>query len=288
MTRAAPFALAMALAFASGCATSLTTRQTARTLDPGHFSADAAVGVEVPLGSLAQVTVVGVQQTEKLLAAVASKTPYAVTDQDKQDLVSAGVVLLVNPPSIDWEGGVRAGVLPNLDAGLRYSINALRVDAKYRFFQDVQDTSRLDVAVGLGVSRYFFSNVAFDALEFVHLGEYSRWDIEVPVYFSREWGEWIRAYASAKYVYGHTDLDENLVATAEQATYLTGIDFQLQDTVHTHFIGATAGLKVGYRWVFVVAELTGGWALGSVRVLGVDRSLAGLILFPALGVEVQL
>ncbi|HEY8207359.1 MAG TPA: hypothetical protein VIG99_07760, partial [Myxococcaceae bacterium] len=181
------------LALASGCATSLTTRQTARTLDPGHFSADAAVGVEVPLGTLAQVTVVGVQQTEKLLDAVASKTPYAVTDQDKQDLISAAVVLLVNPPSIDWEGGVRAGVLPNLDVGLRYSINALRADAKYRFFQDVQGSSRMDVAAGLGFSRYFFSNVIFDALEFVHLGEYSRWDLEVPVYFSREWGDWIRA-----------------------------------------------------------------------------------------------
>lgn len=282
----APLAAMLVLA-ASGCATSLSTRQAARTLDPGRFSADAAVGVGLPVGTIAQVGGVGVQQAQKLLAAVSAQTPYAVTEQDKQDLISAAVALLVNPPSVGWEGGVRAGVLENLDVGLRYSVNALRGDVKYRFFQDVKPESRLDVAAGLAVSRYLFSNPAFEVLEFIHLGEFSRWDIEVPVYVSREWGEWVRAYAAAKYIYSRTELDENLVATAEQATYLTGIDFQLSDVVHTHFVGATAGLKVGYRWVYLVAEVTGGYALGSVRVLGAERSLAGLVLFPSLGVDVQ-
>jgi hypothetical protein len=232
--------------------------------------------------------VAGEQQTQKLLAAVASRTPYAVTDQDKQDLISAAVALLVNPPSVDWEVGVRAGLLPNLDAGLRYGVNAVRLDVKYRFFQDVKGDSRVDVAVGLAGSHYLFDNPAFSVLEFVNLGEFSRWDIEVPVYASYEWSDWIRAYAAAKYIYSRTELDENLVTDAEQATYLTGIDFQLQDTLHTHFVGASVGLKVGYRWAFLVAELTGGYALGSVRVLGADRSLSGVILFPTLGVEVQL
>lgn len=277
-----------ALLLTSGCATSLATRQTARTLDPGHFSVDAAVGAEVPLGTLAQVTVAGEQQTQKLLAAVASRTPYAVTDQDKQDLIAAAVALLVNPPSVDWEGGVRAGVLPNLDAGLRYSVNALRGDLKYRFFQKVDGDQRTDVAIGLSVSKYLFSSPLFDALEFVNLGDFSRWDIEVPVYISHEWGDVVRLYGCAKYIYSRTEVDENLVSTSEQASFLTGLDFQLSDTVHTHFLGATAGLKVGYRWVYVVGELTAGYALGSVRVLGADRPLSGLILFPALGVEVQL
>jgi len=272
----------------SSCATSLATRQTARTLDPGHFSVDAAVGAEVPLGTLAQVAVAGEQQTQKLLAAVASQTPYAVTDQDKQDLISAGVALLLNPPSIDWEGGVRAGVFPNLDIGARYSVNAVRGDLKYRFFEKVDGDQRTDVAAGLAVSKYLFSSPIFDALEFVHLGEFSRWDIEVPVYASHEWGEYVRVYAAAKYLYSRTELDENLVATSAQATFLSGIDFQLSDTLHTHFIGATAGIQIGYRWVFLVAEVTGGYALGSVRVLGEDRSLSGVILLPALGVEVRL
>ena len=282
----ASLAAAMLLA-ASGCATSLSTRQTARTLDPGHFSADAAVGAGVPVGTIAQVAGVGTQQAGKLLDAVSTQTPYAVTDQDKQDLVSAAVALVVNPPSVGWEGGVRAGVLENLDLGLRYSVSALRGDVKYRFFQDAQPESRLDVAAGLAVSRYLFSSPAFEVLEFVKLDDFSRWDVEVPVYVSRQWGDWLHAYGAAKYIYSRTELDENLVATAEQATYLSGIDFQLSDTVHTHFIGATAGLKVGYRWVFLVAELTGGYALGSVRVLGAERSLAGVVLYPSLGLEIR-
>lgn len=280
--------LAGVAALLSGCATSLATRQTARTLDPGHFSLDGAVGAEVPLGTIAAVTVAGEQQTQKLLAAVASQTPYAVSDQDKQDLISASVALLLNPPSVDWEGGVRAGVLPNLDMGVRYSVNAFRGDLKYRFYQRVDGDQRTDVAAGLGVSKYLFANPIFDALEFVNLGDFSRWDIEVPFYASHEWGEYVRVYGAAKYVYSRTEVDENLVSTAQQASFLTGLDLQISDTVHTHFIGATAGLKVGYRWVFVVAEITGGYALGSVRVLGADRSLSGVILFPALGVEVQL
>lgn len=232
-----PAASLAALLLSSGCATSLATRQTARTLEPGHFSVDAAVGAEVPLGTIAQVAGVGTQQTQKLLNAVQSQTPYAVTDQDKQDLVAAAVALVVNPPSFGWEGGVRAGLLPDLDLGVRYSVNALRADAKYRFFQDVQPESRLDVAAGLAVSRYLFSNPAFEALEFIDLGDFSRWDVEVPVYASREWGEWLRLYGAAKYIYSRTQVDERLVATALQATFLTGIDFLFADVVHTHFVG---------------------------------------------------
>jgi len=288
-TRSAPTVLAVAmLALASGCATSLSTRQTARTLDLGHFSVDVAAGAELPVGTLVQVVTVGTQQSQKLIGAVTAQTPYTVTDQDKQDIISAAVALLVNPPSVGWEGGVRAGTFPNMDVGVRYSVNALRGDVKYRFFQDVQEESRVDVAAGLAVSRYLFSNPAFEVLEFVDLGHFSRWDIEVPVYVSREWGDWVRAYGAAKYIYSRTEVDENLVATAEQASFLLGLDFRLSDVVHTHFIGATAGVKVGYRWVFVVAEITGGYALGSVRVLGEDRSLSGAIFYPALGLEVQL
>src|SRR2546430_16171808 len=94
-----PPSLATLLLLVSGCATSLATRQTARTLDPGHFSADAAGGAEVPLGTLAQVAAAGEQQSQKLLAAVASPTSYAVTDQDKQELVSAAVALPGGPPA---------------------------------------------------------------------------------------------------------------------------------------------------------------------------------------------
>lgn len=281
-------AVLAALLLGPGCATSLATRQTARTLEPGHFSVDAAAGAGLPLGTIAQVVGVGGAQTRKLLDAVQSRTPYAVTDQDKQELISAAVALVVNPPSVGWEGGVRAGVLPDLDLGLRYSVNALRGDVKYRFFQDAQPGSRLDVAAGLAVSRYLFSNPAVEVLEFVQMGDFSRWDVEVPVYASREWGEWLRIYGAVKYIYSRTELDENLVATADQATYLTGIDFRLNDVLHTHFVGGTAGLKIGYRYVYFVAELTAGYALGSVRVLGAERSLAGPVLFPALGVDVQL
>src|SRR5262245_41478832 len=112
--RSAPTIAAAVLALASGCATSLSTRQTARTLDLGHFSVDMAAGAELPLGTISQTAAVGVQQSQKLLAAVRGQMPYTVTDQDKQDIISAAVALLVNPPSVGWEGGVRAGTLPNL------------------------------------------------------------------------------------------------------------------------------------------------------------------------------
>jgi hypothetical protein len=280
---------------AGSCATSLATRQTARPLEQGHFSVELGPGFFLPLGTVARVTELGADLTGRLLEAVRTQTPYQLTPEEQQDLLTAGVALAVLPPSPAWDVSARAGVLPHLDAGLRYSINALRADAKVRLIEHVDDLTaesaaraRSDVAVGIAVSRYLFKNPAFEVLEFVEMGDFSRWDVEVPLYISREWGETFRLYGAAKYLYSRTDLDERLVSTAEQAAVITGLDLMVNPTVHAHFIGASVGVKLGYRHLFVLLELTGGYTFASVRLAGQERSLSGPALYPALGLEVVL
>ena len=37
-----------------------------------------------------------------------------------------------------------------------------------------------DFAIGFAGSKYFFSNPVITVLEYVQLGDFSRWDVEVP------------------------------------------------------------------------------------------------------------
>jgi len=280
--------LALALC---GCASTLTTHQLAKAIKPGHAQVNLGAGAYVPVGTIGSLVGEGVRQVEAFQASVQSGTPYQVTPEDQQRLLTAAIALAVLPPSLSQELTVRTGILQNWDAGLRYSINAVRLDSKYQLVHQGDDDElapghrSFDVSVGLGVSRYLFDSPAFDVLDYVQMGDFSRWDLEVPVYVSWEWGEWARAYLAPKYVWSRTELDANLVNTSATASLLLGLDVSAPETVDTHFFGTSAGVMLGYKYAFLVLEMTGGYTLCRPYVLGQRRDLGGLTLYPSAALD---
>ncbi len=301
-------ALVLALA-ATGCATSLSTLQIARPVEPKHFQVSVGAGLYAPLGSVGSVVAQGVKQAEAATAAAKAGTPYSLSPDDQQDLLTAGIGLAVLTPGFGYEMSARTGLMNNLDVGLRYNVTSLRLDTKYRLLhagngaerplpgsmpvggapdaplQSPPATRSYDLAIGLGVSRYFFSNPVFSVLEYVQLDDFSRWDFEVPLYLSAEFGEVFKLYAAPKYVYSRTTLDEKLVNYSEEATNLTGFDVTLPTEVHSHFVGSTIGMAVGYRWVHLMLEMTGGYTFCDPVVFGQRRKLGGVTLQPAVALN---
>jgi hypothetical protein len=304
--------LLSAAVFATGCATTLSTFQTARPLEKGHLQLTGGMGIYAPLGPT--VTVVGqaIKQGERITTAIANNEQVTLSEEDQQELLTAGIALAVMPPGQGQELSVRAGLAENFDMGFRYSVNALRLDAKYRVGHSGDeipsasqyrlwgklpedapkpeykpDMRSMDIALGLAVSKYLFKNPVFDVLEFVQLGDFSRWDIEVPVYLSMTFGDIFSLYAAPKYIYSHTSLDEKLVNYSQQGSNITGLDLALPAEVHTHFIGATGGLALGYRYVHVMLELTSGYTICNPWVFGRQRSLGGVTLYPGVGVSLK-
>lgn len=277
------FLLALA-GLAVGCATPLSTMQTAKTLAPGQVQVTGSMGVFVPVGTLASVVDVGIDQGREAKRAIEEDRPYTLTEEDQQRLLTAGLALVVAPPGVNPELMVRVGLLDGFDVGGRYNGNSLRFDGKVRLAHGGPGPRRsYDLALGLGVSKYLFSGAVMDVLEVVQMGDFSRTDVEVPLYLSAEYGDVFKLYGAPKYVFSHTRLDAQLVDFSQQGKPVTGFDASLPSSVNSHFVGTTVGFAVGYRYVHFYAELTGGYVFCNPHVFGQKRDLGGMTFLPSIG-----
>lgn len=286
--------LVVVLAAVTGCASNLSSLQTAVPIEPGHVRLQTGAGVYVPLGSAAHAWDAGRSAMDRLRFIHQAGSPYQATLEEQEALLTAGLSLAVFPPSGGYEVGVRTGVVKDVDVGFRYAVNSVRLDAKWRFFHlgdpaEVNEFSRrsVDVAVGLGVTRYVLQSPVLELLELVQVDDFSRWDLEVPLYFSQETGGIFKLYASPKYIFSHTTLDERLVEFSGGASSVTGLDLQLPMVVRSHFVGVTGGFAIGFKYAHLYLELTAGNTFCNVDVLGSNRALGGLTIYPAAGLGLE-
>ncbi|RKG80127.1 hypothetical protein [Corallococcus terminator] len=283
--RSLPVLLLLGLASVTvGCATPLSTMQTAKTLSPGQVQVTGSMGVFVPVGTLVDVVDVGIDQGREARDAIEEGRPYNLSEEDQQRLLTAGIALVVAPPGVNPELMVRVGIVDGLDLGGRFSGNSLRFDGKVRLAHGGEAKNRsYDLALGLGVSKHLFSGAVLDVLEVVQLGDFNRFDVEVPLYLSAEYGDVFKLYGAPKYVYSHTRMDPQLVDFSQQGAPVTGFDVSLPTSVSSHFVGSTVGFALGYRYVHIYAELTGGYVICKPDLFGAKRNLGGVTFQPSIG-----
>lgn len=281
---------------AAGCASTLSSLQTAVPVEPRHVQVTGGYGVYLPLGPAADAVAQGVKQANKAIVAARDHGNYELSEEDAQQIFTAGIGLATMPPGVAYELMVRTGIVQDIDLGLKYSTaGALKLDGKYRFFHRGPEegaggamTPSYDLAIGTGVSKYFFSSPVIEVLEFVQLGDFSRWDFEVPMYFSIEWGKILKFWVAPKYVYSRTSFDGELVELSNEASRYSGYALDLPDVVNTHFFGSSVGIAAGYKWVHVMLELTAGYTYCRPTVFGQVRNIGGLTLYPAIGLQVKI
>jgi hypothetical protein len=283
-------ALLAAALFASGCATTLSTMDTPRTTPPGHVQMNVAYGLHLPAGPIGKVFSTG-EEVGKKLANHEDLAPA-----DAESLYEAALAWAIMPPQAVWETSVRTGILDNWDVGLRYSSTALRLDTKLRFFKDGDELTRIQQAsIGLGASKYLFSNTVFDLLDYVQLDDFSRWDVEVPLLYSFEYRRSFVLYFGAKYVYSRFSLDENLYELQQAVAEYADAD-PITDRISSnmHFFGSVFGLGGGWKHVYLFTELSWGYTYCRPRVYSFltndlkERNLGGLTLYPAIGLVVRI
>jgi hypothetical protein len=288
----------LSLLTATGCASNLSTLQTAKPLARGQFQVSGAVGVFAPVGQLGTLIDEGIAQGKSIKKTIESGQPYHLPEAEAQKLLGVGMALAVAPPGPANELMLRAGLLESntLDVGLRLSSTSLRFDGKVRLvhggdpdLSPLPDHQRksYDLALGVGVSRHLFKSPVLDALEVVKIDEFSRWDVEVPVYLSMDLGDIFKLYAAPKYIYSRTSLDSKLVDLSQSGQDVTGFDLALPARVSSHFYGASLGFALGYKYVHLYAELTGGYTDCRPVVFGQQRDLGGVTLYPSVGLAIK-
>jgi hypothetical protein len=233
-----------------------------------------------------------------------------LTAKDEEDLITSGLALAIFPPSTQFEAMVRVGIINNLDVGLKYSTNALRLDGRYRLlhssnYEDkveqglltpnisankvahffTKDTKKdsTDITLGVGVSKYLFKSPVIELLQYVKLGDFSRWDVDGTLYLSRDFLKYFGIYGAVKYVFSTTEADQNLVRFSEVASQVIRTDVKVPAHVNSHFVGGTFGLRAGIPEISVFLEVTAGNTWATAKVLDTERSLGGVTLYPAIG-----
>lgn len=284
----------LVLLAATGCASNLSSMQTAKPLARGQLQVSGGVGLFAPAGQVVTAIDQGIKQGKAIKASIESGQPYHLAEEDAQTLVSVGMALAVAPPGSSNELMIRAGLLEDnvLDMGLRLSTGSVRVDGKVRLLHsgDPLDSplpehkrKSFDVALGLGVSRHLFKSPVLDTLELIKIDDFSRWDVEVPLYMSVDFGDILKLYGAPKYIHSRTRLDQKLVDWSQFGEAVTGFDIALPNRVTSQFYGASVGFALGYKYVHLYAELTAGYTHCRPVILGRERDLGGVTLYPSVG-----
>lgn len=286
-------AVALAAAFSSGCASNLAQMQTARTLKPGQLRVSGGVGWYIPATQLGNAVGNGVAVAAQGIEAAATRKDFELSDEDKRRIAINSVALATMPPSPSAQLDVRVGIVPRLDVGLRYSIDAVRADAKLNFWHDGEDDPEdglprksKDLALGFSVSKHLYNTPIGDMMGMVKLDHFNRWDFEVPLYVSIDVSRYFGVYGSGRYRFSYVSFDE----TVNYVSHCGCEEAPQHYTVTTptkmvsHFYGATAGIRVGSARFAWMLELTVGNTVAKTRLLGEDVELGGITIYPATGI----
>lgn len=262
----------------TACTTSLSSHQTARTLDPGDFQVTAAVTIPVATSAVAGAIDLGDKSVDSIQTA--SEEGDTLTDEEQRDAIRSGLAIALFQPAAVPEAAVRYGLVDNLDIGLHANRQLLKPDVKYMFWEDDNGTAAaasLGYGYHLGISSSVLAPL-FDILDYVKLGDYSRHDLDLGLHLSRDVDEWLKAYVSARYLVSFVSLDAD-IERVQEATAVDAV--RVDDTIH--HIGGTGGVMIGYKYVFLHAELSVFHVSFDPRVLGEEVNLGGFIFAPSLG-----
>lgn len=203
--------------------------------------------------------------------------------EDVEPVLDAALrVALLAPLSSHTEISGRYGFAEGFDAGLHLGTSARAIDAGWQIFGPRDRAT--DGWAGTLIARAGTRSVGAlgDVIERVLRGDASVTEYQAAFIAGRQWAEVAHAYVGARYTLSrwHLSVVPNLpilYETGEKVEGLLGTD--TRGVLHTP--GVVFGGALGYRYVFLGAELNVLVSSGSARVLSRERDFSGVGLLPA-------
>jgi hypothetical protein len=259
-----------------GCASSLSTFQTAAVPPTGHYAASVGVEYAVPLGTLSDVYSTGHDVLQK------AESGQPLTTAEKWQAFDTGMELLLSPPMPGYHLSLAYVPWRRLEVSLRYASSALRLGTRYQLL-DRNAGAPFDLSAGVGVSRFTYAIPIEDIVPILKVDDFTRWQIDVPLLVGLQ-NRWFRTWFGPRFL--ATFFDSAL-----------RLDLQVEERVlasmsgKAYYVGGQGGIGFGYRWVFVAFELTITEMMGSAtfRADALTDSpshttdLSGLVIYPTLG-----
>lgn len=259
---------ALSLSSFVACSTAISTMQPVQALPKGGLQFGTGAAVNVAPGPIVDAFQAG--------KAIAQKGAADINAQDEQDFLTAGLAIALNPPGIINEYSFRYGLGRGTELGLRYTINEVIVEGKWQFL-DNPEPKRWDAALHLGVGRHVFGGAVFDVLDQFQLANFSRNDVSAAVMFGKKPNDYVEFWVGPKYVAGLYSV-EGLFETTGAVANSKGA---------MQYIGGAAGLGLGWKYLYVIGELTVMDLLFKADILGAERDLGGVVVFPSVGLVLR-
>jgi hypothetical protein len=202
-----------------------------------------------------------------------------ITDEQKWQLLDAGINLVASPPSFSQHLAIAYTIVDRTELSLRYAGGGWRLGGRYQVFSRAE--APLDVVVGLGVARSTTPIPAGDVLPVLKIDDFTRWTFDLPILAGTS-GEWFRVWFGPRVLYTHFDTRMHLELVQDEVVMASfeGSAF---------YFGGQAGVAVGYRKVFFGIELTVAGLTGSATastMLAIPTrniELTGVVVYPAVG-----
>ncbi|BDG06689.1 hypothetical protein [Anaeromyxobacter oryzae] len=284
------FAASLAL-LASGCAAPSFVGQTGRTTPKGSVRFGAGSGYQ--LSTQAANVVKDGRDAAQTLRSRSSTCPggsgQCWSQADVEPVVDAAFRFAVLAPiSSHTEISGRYGLADGFDVGLHWGPDSRAIDAGFQVFGPVDPAA--DGWAGTVLAGYGQRSLGTlgDVIENVFQGDASLQDWQATFVAGRQWSQMVHAYVGGRYVLTHWKLqvipDLPIVFDGgEMQKALLGTD----SSGNVHQLSAVFGGAVGYKHLFVGAELNLVQTFGSAEVLFRQRDLAGFGVMPAVYVYGQ-
>jgi hypothetical protein len=257
------------------CATPLSSFQPAHVPPPQHFQVESGLDVSFSPSGLQQIQDAS-RQVDK------SSQQHQITDAEKTTVVRGGAQLGQNPPAIIQHLGLAYSPVEGWEVSARFCATTWRLGVRRQLA--TQDEDGIDVTVGVGVGRAAFDPPVGDVFSTIRVDNFSRWNLDLPITVGQH-GSGYRWWGGPRIVY---------TAMSQDMTVSLAGDEVIRGSISGRglYLGASLGVALGFRSVFVGPELTVAWLLGSADVRASDGDLnvaetvdtGALVIYPGVAV----
>jgi hypothetical protein len=238
-----------AAAFVPACASSLASMQPATVVPHLHVQAVAALDLSLPEGSVQQI----VNQANDI-SRRAQRGGAPLSDADRNRLVESALSLFLSAPSIGPDLQLGIGLFDRLELDARYALGSWRGGLRLQLLGS-PGNSGFAATIGAGVSRFVFDFQLPDPIQqVVSIDDFTRYEVDVPLLLG--WSSnFAHLWFGPKLIWSSLDAGIGVCTdfnTMQNCTHRA----QAQLSANAFFAGAQVGLALGYRLLWVAAELT--------------------------------
>jgi hypothetical protein len=263
----------------AGCASPMSTLQTARTTPKGDVDAYVGMGLNVSTSLLGSLSDLSKEASDKAKAQIALGQTPDLTQDDRESIIAGAISYGLFGPAPVTELGLRYGILDNWDVGAAYTSAGFKLETKFMFLAQRKDG--FDLSLGVAGQRQTYEPPVPGFLkDLFALEDVKRTNIAFHLLAGQHFGRGAFVYGGPKVVY--TNLELGFIEQISDATAKSVV-------VDDSFVmaGAVVGGGLGWKYVFFMLELNALYYSYDSTVLDTPVAVSGIDFYPAVALRVQ-